>query len=48
MDYTEKTTIQIKKSTVTRLKSYGKKGETYDDVLNRLLDGSNPQRIAYK
>lgn len=32
------TTIQIAKVTVEKLKNIGKKGETYDDVINRLLD----------
>ncbi len=32
------TTIRIKKETAKTLKEIGKKGETYDDVINRLLD----------
>ena len=32
------TTIRIKKETATALKEIGKKGETYDDIINRLLD----------
>lgn len=34
----ELTSIKIKKSTRDVLKSVGKKGETYDDIINRLLD----------
>jgi len=32
------TTIKIKQQTRDALKSVGKKGETYDDIINRLLD----------
>jgi len=32
------TTIKIAPETRDRLKAVGKKGETYDDLLNRLLD----------
>ena len=31
-------TIRIRKETAKTLKELGKKGETYDDVINRLLD----------
>ena len=34
----EPTTIKIMKATRDVLKSIGKKGETYDDIVNRLLD----------
>jgi hypothetical protein len=34
----EFTTIKIRKETRDVLKSVGKKGETYDDIINRLLD----------
>ncbi|MDH5448745.1 MAG: hypothetical protein OEY24_04950 [Candidatus Bathyarchaeota archaeon] len=34
----ELTSIKIKKSTRDVLKSVGKKSETYDDIINRLLD----------
>ena len=30
--------IRIRKETVERLKEIGKKRETYDDIINRLLD----------
>lgn len=33
-----RTTIQVKKTTRKRLKELGKKGESYDDIINRLAD----------
>ena len=33
----EKTTIQITKVTRDKLKNLGKKGETYDEIINSLL-----------
>jgi len=32
------TSVKISRETRDALKSIGKKGETYDDVINRLLD----------
>ncbi|MCK4477801.1 hypothetical protein KAU88_04660 [Candidatus Bathyarchaeota archaeon] len=32
------TSIKIRKETRDALKSVGKKSETYDDIINRLLD----------
>lgn len=32
------TTIRIKKSTREILQNMGKKGETYDDIITRLID----------
>jgi hypothetical protein len=32
------TTIRIKVKTKKRLDEFGKKSETYDDIINRLLD----------
>lgn len=32
------TTIAVKKKTRERLKKIGRKGETYDDIINRLID----------
>ena len=32
------TTIQVKMETQERLKSIGRKGESYDAIINRLLD----------
>lgn len=41
------TTIGIKKDTRDRLKSFGIKGELYDQIINRLMDfyeeNSNPE-----
>jgi len=34
----EKTTIQVSKTTKERLRKLGVKGESWDTVLNRLLD----------
>lgn len=34
----EVTTIPVTKDVRDRLKQYGKKGETYNDILNRLMD----------
>jgi hypothetical protein len=33
-----KTTIQLEEETRDRLKSFGKKGESYDDIVIRLMD----------
>jgi hypothetical protein len=33
-----KTTIQLEESTRDRLKGFGKKGESYDDIVIRLMD----------
>lgn len=32
-----KTTIQIEEQTRNKLRDLGKKGETYDDIINRLI-----------
>jgi hypothetical protein len=32
-----KTTIQVEEETREKLKNIGKKGESYDDIINRLL-----------
>jgi hypothetical protein len=34
----DKTTIPCKKSTRIRIKDWGKKGESYDHLLNRVFD----------
>ena len=31
-------TVKLRPFTVERLKDLGKKGETYDDIINRLID----------
>lgn len=38
MNDNDTTTIQISKTTRERLISIGKKGETYDEILNALVD----------
>jgi len=38
MDCMGKTTISIQKKTRERLKEYGVKGDTYDDILNKLME----------
>ena len=40
-----RSTVEIKKETRERLKGYGKKGETYDKLLNRLLDDVDRGRV---
>jgi len=37
----EMTTLQVKKTTRDRLKGIGSKGETWDDLLNRMMDERN-------
>lgn len=34
------TTIRISKNTAEKLKNKGKKGETYDEIINRFLESS--------
>jgi len=36
----DKTTIPCKKSTRIRIKDLGKKGESYDSLLNRIIDNN--------
>ncbi len=33
------TTIRVKFNTRDKLKALGKKGETYDEIIDRLIDG---------
>jgi len=37
-DMEERVTVKIGRSTRERLKEFGRKGETYDEILNRLMD----------
>lgn len=37
-DYMDVTTINVTKETRKRLQRYGMKSETYDDLINRMLD----------
>ena len=38
LDKKECTTILLRKHTTNKLKTMGNKGETYDDVINRLIE----------
>jgi len=38
------TSIRVKKRTVERLKQAGRKGETYDDIIRRLLEKASRRR----
>ena len=42
----EYTTIALKKKTVSKLKSLGKKGETYDDIIKRLLEQKKKEKTT--
>jgi len=42
----QKTTISIEMVTKDRLKDIGKKGETYDEIINRLVDEHNRKSEA--
>ena len=34
----ERTTLPVRKATRDRLRGFGRKGETYDDILRRLME----------
>jgi hypothetical protein len=36
------TSIELKKTTKDRLLDIGKKGQSYDDIINNILDKQNP------
>jgi len=40
----EMTTVRLNKATVKRLKQIGRKSETYDQIINRLLDKEEASR----
>ena len=40
----ELTQIKLKKTTVEKLKFIGSKGETYDDIVNKLMEEHNGKR----
>jgi len=42
---TEATTIQITKDTREELREFGKKGETYEEVIRRLME--NVRKVAF-
>lgn len=39
------TMVRLKKETVEKLKELGKKGETYDDIIRKLLDFYEKKKI---
>lgn len=39
------TTIQIQEETRDKIKSFGLKGETYDDIINRLFEKAVEQQL---
>jgi len=44
------TTIQVRPETRDRLKDLGKKGDTYDEIINRLIDfwlEMSPKQVAH-
>ncbi len=44
-DTSEKTTILVKKKTREQLKGLGRKGETYDDIIVRLMEKISHQEF---
>ncbi len=42
MENKETTTIRVTKETASELAALGKKGETYEDIIRRLLEGKKP------
>lgn len=42
------TTIPLTKATRDRLRSAGKKGESYDTLINRLLDALESQVVEFE
>ena len=48
IDMGETTTIPLRKETRDLLKRYGRKGETYDELIRRLLDVAEKVEFARK
>lgn len=42
------TTIPLTKSTRDRLRALGRKGETYDELLNRLMDAYGSRTVEFE
>ena len=42
------TTIPLSKQTRDRLRSLGRKGETYDELLNRLMDAYGSRTVEFE
>lgn len=45
MNVNEKTTILVTKKTREQLKALGRKGESYDDIITRLMEEINRQEF---
>ena len=43
-DMTDRVVMKVERSTRERLKTFGQKGETYDTILNRLMDHEEKRR----
>lgn len=46
MNSKEKTTILVTRKTREELKSLGRKGETYDDIITRIIKEINRQELV--
>lgn len=42
------TTIPLSKATRDRLRALGRKGETYDELLNRLMDAYGQRTVEFE
>lgn len=42
------TTIPLSKATRDRLRALGRKGETYDELLNRLMDAYGDRTVEFE
>lgn len=42
------TTIPLTKATRDRLRALGRKGETYDELLNRLMDAYGQRTVEFE
>lgn len=42
------TTIPLSKKTRDRLRALGRKGETYDELLNRLMDAYGSRTVEFE
>ena len=42
----KRTTMNIRRGTIERLKPFGKYGDTMDDVVNRVIDLASPKSIV--
>ena len=48
MNVNEKTTILVTRKTREQLKALGRKGETYDDIIVRLMEEMNRQEFIVR